>query len=312
MTRHRLRTVFLVGVLIAWITSPSVIADPTFVGPKVCSQCHKAEEDVWYHSKHQMSYAKLHKRSLSKKLTAAIGGPKSAKKNPACVACHYSLIARAGRKRARPRAGPSCESCHGAGSEWLDIHHRLGRFRHSAEEPTDTRRNRLSRSAKAGMIHSDMRFELANTCMRCHGLARADLAFELQAKLMAAGHPVDREFEVVRYSQGSIRHRFYPPDFRNNKSLNDKQLAEWLVIGAAAQLVAAHAAQAGSSDQGYRNLQRARADAASAILRELSLPEAKALLTQPSQANARRLTDRLEGADLSALARRLPSKTTYR
>jgi hypothetical protein len=45
-----------------------------------------------------------------------------------------------------------------------------------------------------------MDYDIAANCVSCHGLAREDIKPDVLAKLLAAGHSVEPDFELVRYS----------------------------------------------------------------------------------------------------------------
>ena len=63
------------------------------------------------------------------------------------------------------------------------------------------------------------------------GLERLPRAVAVLAKMLDAGHPSEPEFELVRYSQGSVRHRYYPPDFEKNSEMTLPQRLRCQKIG---------------------------------------------------------------------------------
>jgi hypothetical protein len=76
------------------------------------------------------------------------------------------------------------------------------------------------------------------------------------AKMLGAGHPLKTEFELVLYSQGSVRHRFYPPNVNQNSEMTAPELARLFVEGQAAKLVSATDALSKSSDAKYQEVQK--------------------------------------------------------
>jgi len=96
---------------------------------------------------------------------------------------------------------------------------------------------RIAEARKAGMVWSFMTYDIAANCSECHGLAHPKLSGEVLAKMLDAGHPSEPDFELVRYSQGTVRHRFYPPDYSKNAEMSPAELARLFVVGQAAKLV---------------------------------------------------------------------------
>ena len=58
------------------------------------------------------------------------------------------------------------------------------------------------------MIWPAQLFDVASNCMSCHGLANPALSAEHAAAMLDNGHPLKPDFELVAYSQGTVRHRF--------------------------------------------------------------------------------------------------------
>jgi hypothetical protein len=159
-----------------------------------------------------------------------------------------------------------------------------------------------------------MHYDIAANCLSCHGLARDDIPSDVLAKLLAAKHPVEDEFELVRYSQGILRHRFFPPNVDKNQEMSKAELARFFITGQAAQLVTATREVKRASDSAYKAAQQKRADHAREVLSALKgVPEAAALIASPSEGNARKLVRAMEGMDLSAqVASLLPAKNNYK
>ncbi len=290
-------------------------SEPYFQGPKVCQECHKAEYEIWEGSKHSKSFRTVHKAKEAKKITAAVGGKKSMKKNSVCTVCHYTNVSKKAGAPGRPKAGPSCESCHGASSDWLDIHNNYGGPNmKAADESVEHKAERRNNAVQANMTWSFMRYDIAKNCMSCHGLARDEIEGGILAKMLDAGHPLKAEFELVRYSQGSVRHRFYPPDFTVNGKLDAAGLAEAFIQGQTAKLMSAFGALGKTDHAKYKAVQEQRmADATAALSALAGVPEAQALVADPSEANARALVDAIAGKDLSGeVGGMLPASSTYK
>jgi mono/diheme cytochrome c family protein len=290
-------------------------AQAFFQGPEKCQECHEAEFKVWEATPHHNSFREIHKNDKAKDILAAVGGEKNMKKNEVCTQCHYTMVRKDASAEPRAEAGPSCESCHGASSDWFPIHNDFGgKDVKREDESPEHKATRIQEAAAAGMVWPSMRYDIALNCMSCHGLDRPNVDGETLAKMLGAGHPLKPEFELVAYSQGTVRHRFYPPDVTVNKEMTPAELAEAYIQGAAAKLVAASAALSKSADPKYQEGQQARIDLAKASIAAIQdMPEAAVLLADPSDANARALVEAIKGQDLSVkVGAMLPAPGTYK
>ncbi len=277
-------TLVLAGLLgIMSLTSTGAVAASN-VGPKKCQECHRAEHGVWEGSAHFKAFRGAHKAEGAKEIAAASGGGKSMRRNQVCVACHYTEVG------GKPKAGPSCESCHGGASEWLSIHN----------DKAMPKEQRLAAAKDAGMIHSSMLFEIAQNCNGCHTMQNVDPA--MAGKLIDAGHPINGDYELVKYSQGQVRHRFYPPDVTVNQEMSKSELANMFLTGHAVGLVYATNGIAKSDNAKYKAEMQKRVDAATKALGAVKgqIPAASKLLSSPNEGNARSFITEITGKDLSA------------
>ena len=256
----------------------------TNVGPQKCQECHRAEHGVWEGSAHFKAFRGAHKADGAKEIAKASGGGKSMRRNEVCVACHYTEVG------GKPKAGPSCESCHGAASEWLDIHN----------NKTVASEKRIAAAIDAGMIHSSMLYEIAENCNGCHTMQNVDAA--MAGKLIDAGHPINGEYELVKYSQGQVRHRFYPPDVTKNQEMSQAELSNLFLTGHAVGLVYASNGIAKSDNEKYKaEMQKRVASATKAIgAVKGQIAAADLLLSSPNEGNARKFITEITGKDLSA------------
>jgi cytochrome c2 len=277
-------TLVLAGLLgIMSLTSTGAVAASN-VGPKKCQECHRAEHGVWEGSAHFKAFRGAHKAEGAKEIAAASGGGKSMRRNQVCVACHYTEVG------GKPKAGPSCESCHGGASEWLSIHN----------DKAMPKEQRLAVAKDAGMIYSSMLFEIAQNCNGCHTMQNVDPS--MAGKLIDAGHPINGDYELVKYSQGQVRHRFYPPDVTVNQEMSKSELANMFLTGHAVGLVYATNGIAKSDNAKYKAEMQKRVDAATKALGAVKgqIPAASKLLSSPNEGNARSFITEITGKDLSA------------
>jgi hypothetical protein len=310
---------FLLVVVVSFISSPSIVmAEPFVKGAKLCEECHEEEFKIWGKTKHFKSFRSVHRepkdasKPSPKKILKAVGGQKRMKRNKTCYLCHYTLEKKDAGAKHQVKSGTSCESCHGASSDWLPLHDNYGGKDVKREaEAADHKAKRIADSTAAGLIWPSMKYEIAENCMTCHGLANPDLKADDLAKMLGAGHPINPEFELVKYSQGSVRHRHYPPDMKTNAEMTPKEQAEFFVIGQAAALVSATSVMSKSSEAKYIEAQKKRAANAKAALS--SVAEAAELLASPSRENALKLAAAIAGKDLTgAVGSKLPAKGDYK
>jgi hypothetical protein len=291
------------------------------VGPKECKDCHGAEYKVWEGTPHAKSYKDIHKRDLAKAVTKAVG-ERSMKRSETCGQCHYTQAPKKAGGKVGNNFGPSCESCHGPGGEFINIHNVYGpKGTKKADETAAHKTERFEKSRDAGMrwprwrsdipgMPADVNFDVAQNCFNCHGMARETLDGDTAGKMLDAGHPLNPNFELVAYSQGQVRHRFYDSQ-SDNPEMSKAELSRWFVTGQAASLVQAANAMKKTDHAKYVAGQQARADKAKAALSATGLAEATALIGDPSEANARKLVAKIykDGMDLSGqVGSMLPSK----
>ena len=310
---------FLFAVVVYLVAFPSMVnAEPFVKGAKLCEECHEEEFKVWSKTKHFKSFRSVHRepkdasKPSPKKILKAVGGQKRMKRNKTCYLCHYTLQKKDAGAKHQVKSGTSCESCHGASSDYMDIHGDYGGKDVKREaESADHKAKRIADSKAAGLIWPSMKYEIAENCMTCHGLANPDLKADDLAKMLGAGHPINPEFELVKYSQGSVRHRHYPPNMKTNAEMTPKEQAEFFVIGQAAALVSATSVMSKSSEAKYIEAQKTRAENAKAAL--AGVAEAADLLASPSRSNALKLAAAIAGKDLTgAVGSKLPAKGDYK
>lgn len=277
-------------VVVTFARAPEAVAEPFYQGTNSCSECHKDEYKAWEATKHYASYRTAHKAEGAKKIVTAVGGKKNMKRNSNCSVCHYSTTQKLAEDKPKVKYGPSCESCHGASSDWEPIHSEFGGKNVKLEDETrEHKAQRISESSAAGLAWASMTYDIAINCMKCHGLARPEIDGETFATMLEAGHRINQSFEIVMFSQGKMRH------WREARS--PAQLANLFIAGQAAKLVSATDAVAISGDAKYKEAQLKRAADATAALE--AIPQAAALISSPSDANARELMQAIAQQDLS-------------
>ena len=207
------------------------------VGNQTCVKCHASEVRVWENTPHARTFDELHRRPEAKQIAARLG-VSSIKHDGRCVNCHYT---QQNDVAGTPHAisGVSCESCHGAAKDWLDLHHDYGGqgITRLSESPQH-KKARIARSVAAGMRNPENVFSVAQSCLRCHTTADEQL-------VNVGGHSSGSlDFEFVAWSQGTIRHNFVRTDGKSNDVSTGPRLRLMFVSGMIAELEASMRATA--------------------------------------------------------------------
>ena len=211
------RFVASAAVLVAVLTTPAAADDAMHRLAKVvgttqanCKQCHPSEVAHWEKTTHFRSLNRLQYAGNSKKYADAMGIASSTLMTTSlCADCHGTRSLVDGAPQVV--SGVSCESCHGAARDWLKSHGEytegqtfttLSALRAArSDEVAEHRVQRLESTRKAGMIRPEMLHELARNCLQCHVVGNE--------QLIAAGHKVASNFELLSWLNGEVRHNFF-------------------------------------------------------------------------------------------------------
>ena len=227
--------------------------DPSkVVTHETCIKCHGNEIEVWKQTPHFRTFRELHRQDAAKQIAAKMG-VSSIKRGGICIDCHYTAQQSGGRTK--PVAGVSCESCHGAAADWLVIHNDYGGPSATKEsESAEHREQRLSESIRKGMRNPENVYLIAQSCYGCHTVPNEKL-------VNVAGHPAGSDgFELVSWSQGTIRHNFLGSGGAANTPSSRERLRVMYVVGLIADLeysLRATAKATEKSTYGFRVARRA-------------------------------------------------------
>lgn len=151
-----------------------------FVGPGKCTDCHDhKDEKEWSEKRDGDGRGKQHINALNQLAdpksdgwAKAIGLADPYDVRGTCVKCHATVV------RGSPDFGISCESCHGAGRDYLQPHQEKGSY---------------EKSIPLGMRDVWKKPDKWVTdCMTCHVLGDNPT----DPKLAAAGHPTGANFTI--------------------------------------------------------------------------------------------------------------------
>lgn len=117
--------VILPAAFVATILAGSAEAAPKFVGVDGC-KCHRQEITDWERSKHAKAFELLEAGKKETKKKKAGLDDKDYTKEARCIKCHTTGYRESGGFEdlaSTPKmAGIGCEMCHGAGSEYRNLH----------------------------------------------------------------------------------------------------------------------------------------------------------------------------------------------
>lgn len=202
--------------------------DPAKVmGPTACGDCHESSLAAWRGTHHFSTFKEMPRtedaRSIADKL-----GIKRIKAEGECVSCHFTSKTDAGETDTI--AGITCESCHGAGKDWIEVHSDFGGKDATAETESEAHRTtRWAQSEAAGMIRPGNLYALAENCYQCHTVPRENL-------VNAGGHTAGSDFELVAWSQGEVRHNLWYNDAASNEEASLNRRRVMFLVGQALDL----------------------------------------------------------------------------
>jgi cytochrome c554/c'-like protein len=184
----------------------TIASDPAkIVGPNSCAECHKEEAEAWQASHHFKTFREMPRRKEANEIAEKMGVQRI-RSESMCLTCHYTMQEKESKKQ--PIAGISCESCHGAGEDWIKVHSGYS----GKTEKTETKAEaeaRLKLADSKGMIRPSSLYQLAKNCYSCHVVPQEDLVNK-------GGHPAGSAFELVAWSQGEVRHNTWHSKGKEN------------------------------------------------------------------------------------------------
>ena len=222
------------GVILCVCVAATAQAQPPQCNPNLvvtaeaCAKCHAGEVAVWKQTPHFQTFEQLHRNPRAKQISKLMG-QRSVKRGNVCIGCHYTTQADGDRNRVV--SGVSCESCHGAASDWMALHNDYGGPTATKEsESAVHRKSRIDASIQAGMRNPSNIYLVAQSCLQCHTVPNE--------KLVNTGThlPGSEEFELVAWSQGMIRHNFLRTDGQSNARNSVEKLRVMFIAGQIADL----------------------------------------------------------------------------
>lgn len=250
--------------------APSLDRTQQTVGANACAECHTKEADLWKETRHHKTFRQMPRSKAARRIAGKLG-IKRIKAEPLCRDCHFTTQAKS--KREKVVSGISCESCHGAGRDWIKVHSEYsGKGKKAAESEAEAK-VRWAASVTAGMIRKDALYDIAKNCYSCHVVPNERL-------VNIGGHPAGSAFELVSWSQGEIRHNVWYNKGKDNPASSKARQRVLYLVGLAMELETALRAIAIATEfKEYAIRMAHRANAARKALREAAekLPDVSEL-----------------------------------
>ena len=190
--------------------------DPEKVkGVDACGECHKETVKAWKQTHHSKTFSEMPRSDEAREIADKMG-IKRIKSESDCLTCHFTVATKKGKEK--PIAGISCESCHSAGLDWIDVHSDFGGKDVKAENEVPAHKvDRYKKSDAAGMIRPNNLYSLAENCYSCHTVPNEKL-------VNVGGHTAGSKFELVRWSQGEVRHNLWYSDDNTEADKNRRRM----------------------------------------------------------------------------------------
>lgn len=328
LSGHPRRT--LTGLLAAFALSGRVDAAPLatkVTGPESCAECHVEEIEAWKRTKHRKTLNELPRRPKTADMLLRLGLT-NVKTERQCQDCHF--LGQIINDEYQTVAGISCESCHGAATDWVKTH---GDYGNGVTKATESAEHRVARRAQAvanGMISPANLYALGAACYGCHIVTDEKIT-------NVGGHPPGSAgFNLLTWSQGEVRHTILHTGNKANPEATPERRRELFVIGCILEVEFCFRAVARATTKAdFGVAQARRADAARKLLGKIQalapMPElaeivaiaqatglrlnnAAALLAAADNIArlGRQLAGRINGAQLAGIDALLPGPELYK
>jgi len=303
--------------------------DPANVkGPGACGECHENSIKAWRGSHHFGTFKSMPRSEKAREFADKLG-IKRVKSESDCLSCHFTSSLDEGK--VNTIGGITCESCHGAGSAWIEVHSDFGgKDMTAATETAEHKKQRWEKAEAAGMIRPSSLYALAENCYQCHTVPNEKL-------VNIGGHPAGSDFELVGWSQGEVRHNLWYNDGASNDeaSLNRRRLL--FIVGLGLDLeYALRGVAAATARDNYAVQMAKRAKRAALSIKALAdagvtIPEVKALLriagsvkvslnneapllaaADQVSAQTKLVSEKYNGSELAAVDAQLPTASAYK
>ena len=238
----------LLGMLCEVCVGRALAYDPAnTLGPNACGECHKEEVKSWQSTHHFKTFREMPRRRRAKTIAKKMG-VRRINSQSVCLGCHFTVSKK--KNKPAPIAGISCESCHGAGRNWIKIH--SGYSGKTAKTETKAEKKvRWQRAEAKGMIRPRSLYRLAKNCYGCHVVPHENLVNN-------GGHRAGSAFDLLSWSQGEIRHTTWHSKGKRNLPAGPGRKRMLYIVGLGVELETALRAVAGANSRAVYAFQMAR------------------------------------------------------
>ncbi|MDH3223623.1 MAG: cytochrome c family protein, partial [Gemmatimonadota bacterium] len=188
-----------------------------------CGECHVDEFAVWEQTPHATGFNTLHRSDGAADILERMDLQVAKRQESLCLRCHYTVDT-----SLRAIAGVSCESCHGAARDWIDVHNDLGTgVERPEDESPEHRAQRVEASVAGGMLRpSGDLYSVAANCFECHTVPIEDLVNRGRHSTGSA------RFELVEWAD-RIRHNYveaqWTPGSENREPTTERKRVAYAV-----------------------------------------------------------------------------------
>ncbi|MEO6624031.1 MAG: cytochrome c family protein [Burkholderiaceae bacterium] len=319
------------GLWTLQVSAQTLHLDPKLVkGPDACGECHEKSLAAWRDTHHSKTFKDLPRNDKAREIADKLG-VKRLKNDSECVSCHFTSATVKGESAPQAIAGITCESCHGAGVNYMAGHGDYGgKDAKAKDEAPAHKKARLDKADAAGMIRPGNLYALAQNCYQCHTVPNEKL-------VNTGGHPAGSDFELVAWSQGEVRHNVWYSDGKVNKEAALERRRVMYVIGQALDLeYALRGVAKATAKEKYAVAMAQRAQKAALSIKKLvdsgvKVPEVAEILKIAASAEvklsnekpltaaadavavqARLISSKYNGSELAAVDALLPAAAKYK
>ena len=213
-------------MIFGFAADSAIASDPAkTVGPNACAECHKQEVEAWKGTHHFKTFREMPRKPEAKEIAEKMG-VRRIKSESLCLNCHFTVQQKNNKEEAI--SGISCESCHGAGQDWIKVHSGFSGKTAKTETKAEAEA-RWTLAESKGMIRPHSLYELAKNCYSCHVVPQEGLVNK-------GGHKPGSTFELVSWSQGEVRHNTWYSKGKENVAADAARRRMLYLVGLGVEL----------------------------------------------------------------------------
>ena len=277
------------------------------VGANACAECHKQEAEAWKGTHHFTTFRDMPRNKQANEIADKMG-VRRIKSESLCMSCHFTVQQKDSKEE--PISGISCESCHGAGQDWIKVH--SGYSGKKAEtESKEEKAARWKLADSKGMIRPSSLYQIAKNCYSCHVVPQEDLVNK-------GGHKAGSAFDLMSWSQGEVRHNTWHSKGKDNVPSSTARKRMMYLVGLGVELeTALRAVAKATARKPYafimaRRADRARKQIAAAAKAAPSVPELAKIIELSKSAGLRLNNEHLLTAAADGIAKQISTiASTY-